>query len=972
MFAFSFPPEVLAIGAITGLGYALLAAGLVLVYRGSGVINFAHGEIGAFCASLMAKMVLDWDFPFAVAAIICVALGGVIGGVVELLIVRRLFTRPRLVLLVATLGVGQLLFLANLIIPRVQAFAGYPTAIDRVAEFGTLFLRGEHFAVIAMVPAIVVVLGLFLTRTPYGIAIRASAENPDAASLAGISPKKVSTWVWVLAGALAAVTVILLNPVRNVPPGLPSEALGPGLLLRALAAALIGRLVSLPKALAGGVLIGVVEALMFVNFSLTGAADGALLMIVLGALFLQRTSGGDGEAAGVTSIPRSPTVPFRLAAHPLYKRIRRVGWLSMGVLLLALPYIFRSPDDIFLLSRLVILCISAISISLLVGWSGQLSLGHFAFVGLGSMLTGALMDRGLGFMTATALAVLGGVLAGVVVGIPALRLRGLMLAVTTLAFATASSSWLFNLPELRGQSGSVLIERPKIFFLDLAPQRTFFYVSVVCLVAVIALVSRLRNTGSGRAILAVRDNEERAASLAVSPVLAKLAAFGLSAGLAAFSGALLGALRVSFAPDAFGPSESLKLVSIAIIGGIGTVPGAILGTLYVIGIPTLLGNSLEIVLLTSGAGLLLLLLYLPGGLLEAVYRLRSLAYDAIAKRLPEPDAAELEVVAAIDKTVPAVASRDAEFVEVPLRATGIDVELGGRQILFDVGIEARAGETVGLIGSNGAGKSTLMGALSGFIPITAGTIEALGRDVTGMPAHTRADTGLGRIFQDARLFSDLTVRESLLISLEGREHSEFVPSMLGLPPSRRAERAKRVEADEIISFLGLGRYAENRISTLSTGSRRIVELGCLLGQQARLLLLDEPTAGVAQREAEAFGPLVTRIRDELGATVIMIEHDIPLISSMSDRLYCMSAGKVIAEGDPVTVRDDPGVIAAYLGTDERAINRSDAGAGRLPSATVSSAAPPVAAGDGTGATAPPRIRSRSRRAPLRAEPRDDA
>jgi ABC-type branched-subunit amino acid transport system ATPase component len=212
--------------------------------------------------------------------------------------------------------------------------------------------------------------------------------------------------------------------------------------------------------------------------------------------------------------------------------------------------------------------------------------------------------------------------------------------------------------------------------------------------------------------------------------------------------------------------------------------------------------------------------------------------------------------------------------------------------------------------------------LSGFLKPGAGRIELFGQDVTGLSAHQRARLGMGRIFQDAALFGDLTVREAVMVALEARERSDLLPSLLALPPSRRAERSKRVQADEVIGFLGLGRYADNPIASLSTGSRRIVELACLLAQEARLLLLDEPTAGVAQREAEAFGPLVSSLRRELDATVVIIEHDIPLVSAMSDRLYCLALGEVIAEGTPDEVRTNPAVVSAYLGTDERAIVRS--------------------------------------------------
>jgi ABC-type branched-subunit amino acid transport system ATPase component len=219
-----------------------------------------------------------------------------------------------------------------------------------------------------------------------------------------------------------------------------------------------------------------------------------------------------------------------------------------------------------------------------------------------------------------------------------------------------------------------------------------------------------------------------------------------------------------------------------------------------------------------------------------------------------------------------------------------------------------------------------MNVVSGFVTADAGTVEAFGHDVTALPAHERAALGIGRVFQDARLFGDLTVRESVMVALERTERSELLPSMLALPPALQSERRKRARADELIGFLGLGRYADAFIADLSTGTRRVCELACLLALEARLLLLDEPTAGVAQRETEAFGPLIKRIQSELGATILLIEHDMPLVLSLSDRVYCLAAGTTIAEGLPGAVRDNPKVVAAYLGTDERAIARSGAAA----------------------------------------------
>ncbi|MYH88975.1 MAG: ATP-binding cassette domain-containing protein [Acidimicrobiaceae bacterium] len=249
------------------------------------------------------------------------------------------------------------------------------------------------------------------------------------------------------------------------------------------------------------------------------------------------------------------------------------------------------------------------------------------------------------------------------------------------------------------------------------------------------------------------------------------------------------------------------------------------------------------------------------------------------------------------------------------------VRFGGNIAVADVDFEVHQGELVGLIGTNGAGKSTLLNAIGGFVP-SEGTVEVLGVDVTDRSASARHRLGLGRGFQAARLYPGLTVREAVMVALEARQHSRLVPSMLALPPSGTHERAKRSEADEIIDYLGLGRYSDSFIEALSTGTRRIVELGSLLAVDARVLLLDEPTGGVAQREAEAFGPLIKQIQSELDASVVVIEHDMPLVMSISDRVYCLESGAVIANGPPDEVRNDPMVVASYLGTNEAAIQRS--------------------------------------------------
>jgi len=348
--------EIIIIGALTGLTYAVLAAGLVLVYRATRVINFAHGEIGAFGAALLAKLVIDEHWNFFLTLPLVLILGGLIGAAVELGVVRRLFKAPRVVVMVATIGVSQLALVGQLLLPEIQHQGRYPSPIDRTLRIGSLVLSSEHFMIIAFVPACIVGLVLFLNKTPYGIAIRAAAVNPDRAELSGISTKRVSTLVWVIAGVLSTLTAVLINPVRGTIVGVPFQALGPSLLLRALAAGLFGGLTSVGWALFGGVAIGVIEAILFVNVKSPGAVDAFLFVLVLILVFVRAKRAGQDEG-GWSLTRRVAAIPERL--RELWW-VKRLGLLSGGVglaIAVLLPVVFTSASRNFLFSRVVIFAI---------------------------------------------------------------------------------------------------------------------------------------------------------------------------------------------------------------------------------------------------------------------------------------------------------------------------------------------------------------------------------------------------------------------------------------------------------------------------------------------------------------------------------------------------------------------------------------------------------------------------------------
>jgi ABC-type branched-subunit amino acid transport system ATPase component len=363
------------------------------------------------------------------------------------------------------------------------------------------------------------------------------------------------------------------------------------------------------------------------------------------------------------------------------------------------------------------------------------------------------------------------------------------------------------------------------------------------------------------------------------------------------------------------------LVALVVIGGLGSVAGPVLGAVWVVGLPAFFPGNDLVPLLTSSVGLLVLLLYFPGGLLQLGYSARDALLVWLEERVGAPPPKQ-------QLTLPARPRRALDLPSgVPaLRTSDIDVHFGGNHAVRGVSIEVGAGEIVGLIGTNGAGKSTLMNAVGGFVDST-GTVELLGTDISSLSPARRARRGLGRTFQAAALFPELTVRETVEVALEARHRTGLVSAALALPRSVRMERTRRAEAAELIDFLGLGRFADVHVSDLSTGTRRIVELAGLLALDAKVLCLDEPTAGLAQRETEAAGPLLQEVRRELAASMLVIEHDMPLIMGISDRVYCLDLGRVIAEGGPADVRADPDVVASYLGTDERAIARSGVAVG---------------------------------------------
>lgn len=935
MFASIISPQVALDGIVIGVVYGLLAMSIVLVYRSTRVVNFAVGNIGLVGAGLVVVLNVNYDVPFWLSTAVSLVAGTAFGALVELVVIRRLFRAPRVIVLVATIGVSALALAILTAYPDLLNSGNpFPQALGSSWYLGDTRITGAQAMILITAPLAAVALGWFLNRTMLGRAVRAASANPDLARIRGINPKTISTLVWAVSGLIGTISMILVGSLNGSASALTE--LGPSTLLRALVAAVIARFQSFRTALLVGIALGFGQSLIRFNFfAQPGLVEILLLGVVLLAVALQSRHSAPERDTAFSFTPRVEAIPERLRQVFWIRHLERFVLLAFLAAAAVLPLFVTQPSRHVLYASIAAWAIVGLSLTVLTGWAGQLSLGQMAFAGIAALVTGGL-TRGMiirweiagvrllnikvypiPFAVALFIGALVAAVLAAVIGAGALRLRGLLLAVTTFAFAIAAASWIYRLPMLAGEGGSPRVLRGRLLGIDLASQRTYYYMVLAVLAIVFALVGRLRRSGVGRVTIAVRDNADTASAYTVRPTVAKLRAFALSGFIAGLGGGLLaGALRQAPLGEPFSVTNSLDVVALVVIGGMGSTVGAVIGAVWVIGLPALAPDNDLVPLLTSSLGLLVLLLYFPGGFAQVGYTARAALYRWMESKLPP--------VAKQSSAIPAVIARGERPVPevgAVLRAHEITVSFGAVKANAGISLEIRAGEVVGLIGTNGSGKTTFMNAIGGYVPST-GAVELLGNDVSGASAAARARLGFGRTFQAATLFPELTVRETVSVALESHGRSGLLETVAFSPRIRRLERARRQEAAELIDFLGLGRYADRPIAELSTGTRRIVELAGLLALDARILCLDEPTAGVAQREAEAMGPLLLEIRKQLGASMLIIEHDMPLIMGMSDRVYCLELGRVIAEGDPATVRNDPKVIASYLGTDERTIARS--------------------------------------------------
>ncbi|WP_207840097.1 ABC transporter permease subunit [Williamsia soli] len=888
--------------AFLGLGlgalYSLAAQGLVLIYRGSGVLNFAHGAIGMAGAYIYWSISVDHGHPFVVGLIAGVAASAVIGAATHLLVMRPLRQASPLARVVATLGILiTLQSLVVLVFTTEIRFVPSTLPVDSVS-IGGVKVSTDRIYLLVIAVVLAIALWALYKFTKFGVGTAAVAENQRSAATLGWSPDVIATANWALGSALAGVAAILIIPIVTLQVSVLTN-----MVLAALAAALIASFRSFPIALVASLVIGVaeVELTRYVQQPGLGTSVPFILIVVfmvargqtlpMRDYFLQRLPAiGDGR------------VKFVYVAAAVV-----VGVLAVGFT----PVAWQDGFTITMATALILL-----SLVVVTGYTGQLSLAQFALAGFGAWIAGRLVaDQGWPFWAGALAGVLGTVPLGLAFVLPAVRTRGINFAVVTLGLGSTLELMLFLNSSYTGDYRGTQIDSPHLFGIDIGaishPAR-YGYVTLAVLIVGCLAVANVRRGRSGRRLIAVRTNERAAAALGISVQGAKLYAFGLAAALAAAGGILLAFRNTSISYATWTSFESISAVAWAMIGGIGFIMGPIFGaTLAPGGLGTVVGDRVfagiaEYVPLITGVLLIVLVLMNQHGIAkETGNQIRWVrgklgkSFSAIAIKPEKPVALPAEVRAKVDPRV--------------LKVSGLTVTYGVTVAVDEVSLAVTPGKIVGLIGPNGAGKTTLIDAITGFAKVSDGTIELDTQPINKWSVIKRSRQGLSRSFQSLELFEDSTVIDNLRVASDPRDLFSYVRDLV-LPT--QPELPGEVVA--AIKEFGLEADLQTKVEDLPYGKRRLLAIARAVATTPSVLLLDEPAAGLGDAETAELASLVRRLAADWGMAVLLVEHDMNFVMSVCDEIVVLDFGKKIAEGTPAQVRNNPAVIAAYLGetTDE--------------------------------------------------------
>jgi ABC-type branched-subunit amino acid transport system ATPase component/ABC-type branched-subunit amino acid transport system permease subunit len=553
-----------------------------------------------------------------------------------------------------------------------------------------------------------------------------------------------------------------------------------------------------------------------------------------------------------------------------------------------------------------IFAVAAIGLSLLMGNVNQISLGQAGFFGIGAYAVASLttvwnLPAWLSWPLAAAIGVAVATMVGLGLGFIALRFRGHYLAMATLAFGLICVGVFHEAKFLGGAIGISDIPYPRFGPLTISGYPAYWFAWILALGAALVTLNLLRGR-SGRAFEAIRNDELAAEVLGVPTRRYKIFAFAYSGGLAGLGGAMYAAFLGIVVPDAVSVQLSISFLLMVVLGGAGGVSGALIGAAF-LGFLDISGHQFENTReVAYGLLVIIVVIAAPGG-----------AFGLIRSRLRPAKAVARAEHASIAATAALAIAAPAQAEGAPLSLSHVTKRFGGLIAVNDVSFTLTRGTLTSLIGPNGAGKTTLFNAISGIGRLSEGRVEIAGIDVTGRQPHRIAALGVGRTFQNARLFGEMTVLENVVAGAFRTERTSFGADLLALPSSRRSEREAGERARETLARLGLESLASTLAKDLAFGDRRRVELARATASNPWLLLVDEPAAGLNASERTALTADLLELRDA-GMTLLLIEHDMRLVMSISERVMVLKFGTMIADGKADAVRNDPAVVAAYLGT----------------------------------------------------------
>jgi sulfate-transporting ATPase len=904
--------QFLILGLGTGAMYALSGLGLVLVYKGSGVLNFAQGAIGMVAAYFFNGLAHHHGWPTFPAIVVAVLGGAGISLAVHTFVMRPLRHAPALTKLIATLGITAFLVGATIYIEGGDTQLEASVFGAGTIKVGAINVPTDRLYLLAVAFGLTAILAAVYRFTTFGLATTAVAEDEVGFAGLGRSPDTVAAINWAIGGALAAVAGVLVSPITGLDPVILTMLVVP-----AMAAALLGGFSSFLITFLAGVAIGVAQSIITSHTTEPGIQTAVPFAVII-ALMVLRGRGLPVRGEAGAKLPRLGSGKVRL-------------WqLAVGVPAGLLVIWLVPVNWVSFLTTSLVYSLVLLSIIVLTGFCGQLSLAQYMLAGMSGWIAASLIAYWhLPFELAAICGLIGTVITGVIVGLPALRTRGVNLAVVTLGLAAVIENMIMNNSDVNGDTlGGLNIGVPHLFGINVSSfvyERRYATLAFVVLVVLVIMVANLRRSQAGLQLVAVRSNEKAAASLGINVAGIKLYAFALAAGIAGFCGVLTVYRYEYVSFTNFSSFASMTAVSNAVISGIGYAYGAIIGLLFApYGLGYLPFSSFQnfAVLLIAFGGILVIpiLIKNPSGL-ASTHSLEALKEWLARRRHP----AKRVGLTADTSAVPAN-TKAARVRPETLEVRNIRVQFGGVVAVDGVSLDVKPGEIHGLIGPNGSGKTTLIDAISGFVRVAGGEVSIGGKSMTGSRAHKRVTNGLTRSFQTLELFEDLTVVENLRAAIPTNRLSFLTslawPKILALTPGAAAA----------VHEFGIGQHLNLKPEELSYGQRRLVAMARATAPLPSIILLDEPSAGLDEVHRREFSTLLQRLAREWGIGALLVEHDVDLVQSICDRLTVIDRGRVIATGKPTDVLNDPDVIAAYLGVASAAdlLERE----GRMPADTV--------------------------------------